>query len=382
MAQTMQYLTTRLARLYNKKSSALSQLNMSHVSHLTVFAFLALLIVFMPGCAAPQQEVKKRYFWPPLPDRPKLEFIGAYMGPYDLPRSPFQEFMESLVGKTENISMTRPWGVASDGEGKVYVANTGGVNVIRFDFVSNKVTVLSAEGLFKAPIGIGLDKDGNIYVSDSMNNRVYSFNKNEEPLGVFGSEGELIRPTGIAISDKLKRLYVVNSQKHAVSVFDLTGKKHLFDIGKRGNGDGNFNYPVDVAIDSQDNIVVSDSMNARVQILDKDGKFLSKFGNRGDSLTDFQLIKGLAVDKNDLIYVADGRADKILVFDKNGEALLVVGGPAAIGKVGKLSPGGFFLPQDIMIDKNGRMYVVDSMNGRIQVIQIIDDQWLKEHPIL
>lgn len=359
-----------------QRMSVLSKLNIA-----STFTSTLIFTLFLSGCAAPQAQVKRRYFWPPLPDTPKIEFITSYMGQQDLPKTPSQRFMESIVGATSSAKLDRPWGIVSDGKGKVYVANTNAVEVVLFDFKNNKVSPLEVEGLFQAPIGVQLDGDGNLYVSDSRKNRVYVLDKDGKPLSTIGDDNTLDRPVGMAISGSLNRLYVVNSQKHNIAVFDLKTGNHLFSIGKRGDSDGAFNYPTDVDIDSKGNLVVADSMNARVQILNKDGVFVRKFGSRGDGLTDFQLIKGIAVDKQDRIYVIDGRADRMLIFSHEGEALLIVGAAAAIGKTGKLSPGGFFLPQDVMIDKNGTVYVVDSMNARFQVFQIVDEEWLKKNPI-
>lgn len=382
MAQTMQYLITSLARLFNKKSSALSQLNMftTHVSRFTVFALLAVVI----GCAGSQQETKqRRYFWPPLPDTPRIEWIGAYSSQNDFPKTGMEAFSDFFVG-SEARGFKKPWGITSDGKGQVYVTDTQIGSVILYDL--NKKTVsdlLKEEGgkLFENPVGIALDDAGNIYVSDSKKGRVFAFTKDGNPLLSIGNENVLDYPTGLVIDNKRKRLYVVNAHKHNVAAFDLSGK-HLFSIGKRGDRDGYFNYPSDIDIDSQGNLVVADAMNARVQVFTPDGQFIRKFGRRGDNVTDFQLIKGIAVDKNDNIYVVDGRANKFLIFNQQGEPLLVVGGVASAKLAGKVTPGGFLLPQDIFIDKNNNtIYIVDSLNARFQIFQIIDEEWLKQHPM-
>lgn len=378
----MQYMIRKLKGV--KGPAALSQLNIlkgirltSHASRLTVFTVFAFLV----GCAAPQKEVKRRFFWPPLPDTPRVEWLAAYASQHDLPKAPGQAFRESIVGREEAKGFEKPWGIASDGEGKVYVVDTGSAQVAVYDFVNNKVDVLGKgeyAGAFKAPVGIALDGAGKIYVSDSKTNKILVYDKEERPLMAIESE-ELDWPTGIAVNDKLGRIYVANAHKHSIAAFDLNGK-HLFSFGKRGGGDGEFNFPSDIDMDGQGNLVVADSMNARVQILDPDGKFIRKFGQRGDGVTDFQVVKGIAVDRaTGNIYVVDGRANRYLIFNKEGEPLLSVGGAASVK--GMVFPGGFLLPADIAIDKSGRVYVVDSLNRRFQVFKIVDDAWLKEHPI-
>lgn len=386
MAQDMHNVTTGLMRLYNNMSSALSQLNKamdqftSHVLRLTVFASLALLI----GCAGPQQEVKKRrYFWPPLPDIPKLEWIGAYSGQNDFPKTPAQKFKESIVGETDSRPFQKPWGVVSDGEGKVYVTDTQAAAVVVFDMNAKSVEKLGKERYespLEHPMGIALDASNNVYVADSKKNKIFVFTREGAPLTAIGDTGVLNWPTGIAINTKTGRLYVVNNASHNIAVFDLTGK-HLFSFGRRGSLERSFNYPVSVAIDSKGDIVVSDTMNARIQIFDQDGKFIRAFGQRGDGVTDFQQIKGVAVDRDDNIYVTDGRANRFLIFNKEGEPLMVVGGSVAVHISGRLAPGGFLLPQSIYVDKNNTIYVVDSMNWRFQIFQIVDDEWLKKNPI-
>lgn len=340
------------------------------------------LCLSLSGCAAPQ-EVKQRYFWPPPPDEPRIEFIASYWSERDFPRARKRVLMEAVAGAEAVEGFKKPWGIASNGEGKVYIVDTNRPAVVIFDLKNYTVDMLGKgeyQGLLYAPVGIALDASGNIYVSDPKRNRVYSFTRDEKPLRTIGDDTTLNWPVGMAVDDTLGRLYVVNGRNHNIAVFSLDGK-YLFAIGKRGEGDGELNFPTDVDTDSAGNIVVADSMNARVQVFDRDGKLLRKFGRRGDAPEEFQMIKGIAVSRNDNIYVTDARTDRILIFDKNGEPLTAIGGTSAVAETGKLTPGGFVLPQDIDIDENDTIYVVDSINKRFQVFQIMNEEWLKEHPI-
>lgn len=355
-----------------------------HYREKKVFAVSACIILLMTvGCAAPIEEVKRRYFWPPLPDTPRIEYVASYRSEDDFPKADKNKFLESVIGTAVAPGFNKPWGVASNGEGKVYIVDTNLRAVVVFDMINHTAKLLGSDervGLFRAPVGVTLAADGRIYVSDPRKNRIYSFAKNEEYLGVIGDDTSLSWPVGMVVNNTMRRLYVVNGKGHNIAVFDLEGK-YLFSIGNRGKGDGEFNFPTDIDHDSHGNLVIADTMNARIQILDPDGKFIHKFGQRGDRLDDFQIIKGIAVSKDDNIFVVDGRAERILVFDSNGNPLTFIGGSASIAENLKLNPGGFLLPQDIDIDKNDTIYVVDSMNRRFQVFQIINDEWLREHPI-
>lgn len=343
-----------------------------------LFALICTSILFS-GCAGKQQ-VKRRYLWPPLPDTPRIEWIASYSSQLDFPKSGTEAFLEAVSG-SEADSLKKPWGVASDGNGKFYVADTqaGGVYVFDLNLKVMKLFV-NEEGMFKTPIGVAVDASGNVYISDSNKHRVFAFASDGKPLFALGEDGRLVGPTGIAVDDERKRLYIVNSRQNNIAVYSLAGE-FLFTFSGPGQRSGFLNFPTDLDIDSKGNIVVADALNSRVQVFGPDGKFISKFGQRGDGPADFQLIKGIAVDKKtDNVYVVDGRGDRFAIFNKSGEALLAVGRTASARK--STSPGGFSLPQDISIDKNGAVYVVDSINARVQIFQIVDDEWLKAHPIV
>lgn len=344
---------------------------------------LLLFSLLSISCAAAPQEVQRRYFWPALPDTPKIEFVASYWSADDFPQTKRQQLIESVTGSESAPGFNKPWGIASDGEGKVYIVDTNLRSVLVFDLKGHTVSIMGEgkfDGLFFAPAGVALGSSGDIYVSDPKRNKVYSFTKDEKPLRTIGDDATLKWPVGMAVDDVLGRLYVANGRLHNIAVFDLEGS-YLFSIGRRGGGDGEFNFPTDVDIDSKGNIVVADSMNARVQVFDHDGKLLHKFGQRGSRAEDFQIIKGIAVSREDNIFVTDGKGDKVLVFDSKGEPLTVLGGPEAVVNTMRLTPGGFSMPNDIAIDKNDAIFVVDSLNRRFQIFQIINEEWLKEHPI-
>lgn len=342
-----------------------------------------LLFLLLSGCATPEKKAKQRFFWPPLPDIPRIEYLKTFWSSDDLLKTAGQQWLASIAGH-EPQKLSRPMGIYSDEGKRVYITDPEANQVVVVDYVKNEMRTLGNDeysGLFQSPIGVTLDGEGNIYISDPKKDQVFVFTNDEKPLRNIGNAETLKWPVGMVVDNKLKRLYVVNAQRHDIAVFDLSGK-YLFSIGKRGRGDGELNFPVDIDLDSHGNIVVSDTMNARVQIFDHEGKFIRKFGQRGDGIMDFQAMKGIAVDKaTDNIYVVDGRLSKVLIFSWTGDSLMRFGGEASPGLLKNEAPGGFNIPQDAMIDKKGELYVADSLNHRFQVFKIMDDEWLKERPI-
>ncbi len=88
--------------------------------------------------------------------------------------------------------------------------------------------------------------------------------------------------------------------------------------------------------------------------------FKSKFGSIGAAPSEFEDPSSIATDSQGRIYVADSLNHRIQVFDSNGAFLF------AFGSFGD-GPGEFNLPQKIAVGPDGRIYVWESLNGRVQV---------------
>ncbi len=103
-------------------------------------------------------------------------------------------------------------------------------------------------------------------------------------------------------------------------------------LGTQGPGNGQFEAPSDVAIDSSGNIWVADKGNARIQKFDQNGKYLTQFGDYGTGPGEFKWPYGIAVDSLGDVWVSDGGNNRIQEFDTHGNYLseFAVGGPACI----------------------------------------------------
>src|SRR5690606_6703724 len=84
--------------------------------------------------------------------------------------------------------------------------------------------------------------------------------------------------------------------------------------GTYGIRDGNFNSPTGIAVDSEGNVYVVDSLNNRIQKFTSDGTFVLKWGSDGRSDGKFSYPTGIAVDSEGNVYVADTGNNRIQKF--------------------------------------------------------------------
>src|SRR5947209_13021681 len=129
--------------------------------------------------------------------------------------------------------------------------------------------------------------------------------------------GELIWPAGIAL-DSQENVYVTDEWLNRVSIFDTDGK-FLSHWGTPGSADGEFNGPSGIAIDQQDVLYIVDSRNHRVQKFTTDGKFLSAWGSLGSATGQFNAPWGLTIDQEGNVYIADHKNHRVQKFTADGE---------------------------------------------------------------
>ena len=93
----------------------------------------------------------------------------------------------------------------------------------------------------------------------------------------------------------------------------------VFEFGSAGSGNGEFNSPVGLAFDSDDNLYVVDVQNARVQKFAADGTFIGKWGSKGAGDGRFDVPRYVVVDAADNVYGGGGAGNRIQKFDSDGD---------------------------------------------------------------
>jgi len=309
-------------------------------------------------------------FWPDPPEKERIAFVGAISTAEDLNIHPgVIKRVLHYLGGISDVPIVSPYGIARDAEGRIYVVDTYLHQVHMFDASGNRHIVFPSDGtLLASPVGIAIDDSrGLIYITDSKEGVVKVYKDRGKVLLTEFGNGLFERPTGIAVNGKSSELLVVDTLQDRVLRFDLSSRALKGEFGSGGDGDGHFHYPTHISVTPAGDIIVSDSLNFRVQVFSPEGRYLSKIGGMGNSPGNFSRPKGVASDSDGNIYVVDALFDNIQMFDARGRLLM------AFGEHGN-GIGAFHLPTGIYIDGDDTIYVSDSSNQRIQVFRYLKEE--------
>lgn len=337
---------------------------------------LAGLIVF-GGCALTQSPpaTVQKLVWPMPPEKPRILYVETLEQSDHFGKNKLSLLKEIVLGSEANKSqrLAKPYAVTTDRKGRVYVTDTVWGAVWIFDRENRQVRTIGNSGQERlvTPSGIVVDDArGIIFVSDTKLDRVFGYNESGKIVLAIGAKDEFYSPAGLALDAASNRLFVSDAGRHVIRVYDSVSGVFLFAFGKRGKNHGEFNFPTHVFL-RNDKLYVTDTMNFRIQVFDREGKYLWSFGEIGAEMGQFARPKGVAVDSDGHVYIVDAAFNNFQVFNDKGELLLFVGG---LGR----DPGQFWLPSGIHIDAQDNIYVVDQYNHRIQVFRYLKDSRLKD----
>lgn len=211
------------------------------------------------------------------------------------------------------------------------------------------------------PYGIAIDSKGLVYVADQKVGAVFIFNTETHDVSLIrnGYEAHFGWINGLAIDDD-DRLFVSDGKTHRVLVF--SPKHEVINQIAEGLAD-----PVGLAIDTENRLLyVVDTQQDQVVVFDADSlKELRRIGTGGKNhwLTtpgDFGAPSNAAVDKDGNLYVTDTMNNRVEIFDADGTFI------SEFGKHGD-GPGYLARPKGIAVDGDGHIWVADSYQDRVQV---------------
>ena len=276
----------------------------------------------------PNEQIYARYFPKVFEDKDgKYNSLTIYKvpdkAPAELKSAPMVAGTMFEGGQgTAGGQFDSPHGIAADNAGNIFISDTNNGRIEKFSPTGTFITSIGSKGTgygqLGDPNGITIDHAGNIYVAEASNHRIQKLTADGGHVAEWrGPDPGFYGPRKIAIAPD-QSLYVVDQGRTRIVKFDQNFKL-LAVWGQKGNGDGQFDDPTSVAVDSTTNkVYVADPRNERIQVFDLNGKFLAKWAvpewNRPYGFED------LVVDsKTGRLYTSSANMDEVLVFDLNGK---------------------------------------------------------------
>ena len=301
-----------------------------------------------------------------------------------------------------------PWGVAVSGAGDVYVANTDDHTIRKISAGGVVTTVAGSHGVpgfadgpsdvarFTNPTGVAVDGAGNLYVADSSNSIVRKIASDgtvttlagmahhEGDVDGIGSAARFTHPTGIAI-DGTGQAYIADSFTHIIRKLTVVTAEVSTFAGKpgpQGYSDGaprtaRFDAPAGIAVDPSGNVYVADTYNNTIRKISADGSVTTLAGTAKaagsadgtGNAAQFLLPFGIAVDAAGTLYVADTWNGTIRKITTGGIVTTLAGTAGNLGYAdGTGSAAQFKNPYGVAVDGVGNVYVGDTGNHIIRKI--------------
>lgn len=322
-----------------------------------------------------------------------------------------------LLGTTSTTGtvLYNPYDVAVDAQGNLYIAELSDNVIGKVDVKTGAVTIVAgnqASGFsgdggpavkarLAQPESVAVDRAGNIYIADSGNERVRRVDAKTGRIttiagrgrgGFSGDGGPAVRallssPSSVAV-DREGNVYIADQGNHRIRRVDMkTGIiTTVAGGGARGHlGDGGpataayLDGPSGVAVDAAGNIYIADHYGQRVRKVDRSGTITTIAGTgfpgfSGD-LSDardasLNYPTDVAVDARGDVYISDTNNSRIRVINTSGIISTVAGlGAAGFSGDGTIATSAELdQPMGIAVDSNGDLYIADSSNNRIREV--------------
>lgn len=260
---------------------------------------------------------------------------------------------------------------------------------------------LATAAMLNYPSHIAVDAAGNLYIADTHNHRIRKVDSagnittiaGDGTSGFSGDGGpatsaQLSYPHGIAV-DSAGNLYIADFGNNRVRKINTTGTISTFagDGTYGDSGDGGpataaqFHDPFNVAVDSNDNVYIADYRNSSIRMVNSSGIISTVagggYGDSGDGglavNAKFHSPRGIAIAADGTLYIADTHNNRIRVVDGAG-TVTTFAGSGTLGDSGYGGDGGLAtnaqlsFPAAVALDGDGNLYIADYANSRIRMV--------------
>lgn len=293
-----------------------------------------------------------------------------------------------------------PSGVAADGAGNIFIADTGN-NRVRKLTPDLQISTVAGTGVagasgdggaatsatLKSPAGVALDSSGNLFIADTGNNLI----RKVTPAGVISTvaaNAGLKSPNAVAV-DANGNLYIADTNNNRILKVSTDGSiAAVAGTGGVGfNGDGipalaaELYLPAGVAVDRNGNLFIADLGNNRVRkvttagtITTIAGNGVGGFGGDGGPAVSAELKSPIdvKVDANGNVFVADFSNDVVRRINFNG-IISTIAGNGTIGfsgDSGLSSAAQMDGPAGVGVDAAGELLIADFGNNRVRKVTL------------
>ncbi|HET6498495.1 MAG TPA: 6-bladed beta-propeller, partial [Coriobacteriia bacterium] len=218
--------------------------------------------------------------------------------------------------------------------------------------------------LLRRPANATFDSQGNIHVADTGKNRIVVFDSDGAFIATYGSPGngptDLTGPVDVAVAAD-GRSYVIDRPGRKMVIFDPS-RVPVEAISFPDDA------PMSVTIRGEELVVTTAS---GILIGNLDGELLMGYVDPGREPGQFDRPNGIAIGPDGTLFVADTLNYRVQAIGTDGEVRWTYGEPLPAGHAIRYDgPGRMFgLPASIAADEAGYLYVVDGLNGEIQILE-------------
>lgn len=319
------------------------------------------------------------------------------------------------------VGLHWPSGVAVDDSGNVYVADTYNSRICEVSAATGVITTVVGDGSggdggpaigasLSFPYGVAVDGSGNIYIADTGNHRIRKVSAETGVIttvagngnrGYSGDGGPATSATlayiwGVAV-DRGGNIYIVDGGQFRVYPGNDRIRKVSADTGVittvAGGGGSIFHFggdggpatsatlylPQGVAVDGSGNIYIADTYNARIRKVSADTGVITTVAGNGYYIgggdggpatsVGVPFPYGVAIDGSGNIYIISGGIRKVSAATGVITTVVGGGGGPGIGDGGPATSASLGNPQGIAVDASGNIYIADTYNNRIRKVE-------------
>ena len=206
--------------------------------------------------------------------------------------------------------LSSPMGLAVDAAANLYIASNGNDRVLKLPFTANGFGAPTriGTGLY-GPSSVAVDASGNAYITNTLDSNLWRLNWSGSAYAAEQHTGNYTKlPVGLAV-DGTGNLFFTLPYIKAVEMLPFSGGKYLTQMNVQTYG---ISLPWAVAVDSNSNLYVVDSNTNSVQMFPWTG---TGFGSQITVATGFNAPSGIAIDANGNLYIADTGNNQIVKID-------------------------------------------------------------------